>query len=92
MSDPYNNQYSQQYNSGYPTPQYNSPAPGQGYPPPEQQYQQPGYPPQQQGGAASGYYGEQQPQQYQQQYGPPAQGGFQHGQQAPYNDPYQQQG
>jgi hypothetical protein len=95
MSDPYN-QYGQQYNQ-YPPNQYGSPAPGQGYAAPQENYQQggyqqpgyPQYPPQhqQQGYGDQSQYG-------QQPYGPPSQGGFQHGQSqapVPYNDPYQQQ-
>jgi hypothetical protein len=93
MSDPYN-QYNQQYSGGYAPPnQYGSPAPGQQYPPPQQQdyynqnqHQQ--YPPQQQA-LPQGYYDQNQGYQ---PYGPPANGGFQIGQQtAPYSDPYAQQ-
>ncbi|KAF2800180.1 hypothetical protein K505DRAFT_331873 [Melanomma pulvis-pyrius CBS 109.77] len=96
MSDPYNNQYGQQYNQ-YPPNQYGSPAPGQGYAPPQENYQQgyqqpgyPSYPPQQQQGG----YGDQSQYNQHQPYGPPSQGGFQHGQSqapVPYSDPYQQQ-
>ncbi|PVI05345.1 hypothetical protein DM02DRAFT_97011 [Periconia macrospinosa] len=101
MSDPYN-QYNQHYQQ-YPPNQYGSPAPshqGYGGPPPQQGYdqgynQQQQYPPPQQGGS---YYGgeqhQQQPQQQQQYpgYGPPAQGGFQHGQSTAPHDQYNQQG
>ncbi|KAL1628631.1 hypothetical protein SLS56_005740 [Neofusicoccum ribis] len=99
MSDPYN-QYSNQYGSpapgGYGAPQQGYPpqqSPYQqqgGYAPPQQQYGQPGYDSQQ--------YNQQAYQQNQQGYGgygPPANGGFQNGQQAPaqYGQPgYEQQG
>ena len=91
MSDPYNqyNQHNQQYQQ-YPS-QYGSPAPGgQGYGAPQQGYdqynQQNQYPHQQ--GYGQGYDQQQQQHHHQQYpgYGPPAQGGFQHGQSpAPYD-------
>jgi hypothetical protein len=90
MSDPYN-----QYNQ-YPQNQYSSPAPGQGYAPPQGGYHDPNahpphqqqYPPQQAGYPPQQGYQDPYAQQ-QASYGPPAQGGFQHGQTptpAPYQD------
>jgi hypothetical protein len=95
---PPQNQYgSPAPSQGYPPPQQG----GYGQPDYNQSYQQPdpysqqqsGYPPQQQQSSSTGYYGDQQ-QPYQSQYGPPAQGGFQHGQggQPPYDAYGQQEG
>ncbi|KAF2873714.1 hypothetical protein BDV95DRAFT_351794 [Massariosphaeria phaeospora] len=100
MSDPYNQygQHNQQYNQP-PQGQYASPAPGQGYPPP-QGYQQAGYdqtqgyPQQQAPSGSSGYYGggeQQYNHQYNQQYPGAAPANGQFPQQGPYpHDQYPQ--
>lgn len=84
--------YDQQYNQGYGQQQQYPPQGHSPYPPQggydQGGYQQQGYQqPQQQYGQQG--YGEQQG--YNSQYGPPAQGGFQHGQQSGQHVDYNQQ-